>query len=396
MFIACARIHSRYQELLATAADTLDLRMMQSLGLDIDQRKNHLFHCTGENPQQLLNFAASRSAAPAAPAMLPASSSMHSPTLEVDVPAAVGSWTGHEIMKQREQLKAALTQGPQIKLEIFGGDALLDDIDDDDDDDEDDYTGGGGGGCGGGAFSGNSDGGDDDNAVTRTPAPVPRIPPGSSLLLNPLAVGNSLLEIDALELARQWTLADHAFFCSIPLHSLVPMMTAAAGGSGALKKQKPVTELARYQQLRRGAQACGARGGARGFIDRFNALSNWVTFTVLSGDTPEARAARMGTFIRIAGQLMELNNFNGLMVILTALQQGSISRLRRSWEAVGKAEMLKLAQMQKLMAAGKNYQFYRQELVNLSIHFNLDAEPSQSGSCADVKSIYHRSEMSEC
>jgi hypothetical protein len=59
----------------------------------------------------------------------------------------------------------------------------------------------------------------------------------------------------------------------------------------------------------------------RRFIDRFNAESCWVTQSLLNQATPKKRAALYMKFIFLASFLEELNNFNGLMAILTAIQQ---------------------------------------------------------------------------
>ena len=334
--------------------------------------------------------------------------------LDPNVPVVEGEWAGHEAAAQREQLKATLAATAPVKLEIFGGDMLLDDECSDDE----------GGSGGGGEVLGSA------AAASALPAPpVPRVPPGSSLLLNPLAVaaGNSLLgAVDATELARQWTLVDHLLFCSIPLNSLLPRVrnsvgavvhaprksksssnnntrggiggggsrasvissgsggtaphatvmemnydsassTNTASGSGATPRAQGISSAAsssggggggggsghsvfeqtRHQQLLLGCgQGGGIYSGAKGFVDRFNAMSSWVTFSILKDPHANTRASTIGFFAKVASALLGLSNYNGVMVVLTALQQGSVARLKRTWELVTKADKLKLAQMQ--------------------------------------------------
>jgi hypothetical protein len=109
----------------------------------------------------------------------------------------------------------------------------------------------------------------------------------------------------------------------------------------------------------------GSAGGARRFIDRFNASSLWVTHAILSRDSPEERGAVVSQFIRLAVYMLDLCNFNGLMAILTALQQGCISRLVITFTTVAKSEKVQLARLQRLTAGSKNYQKYREEVARL-------------------------------
>lgn len=94
-------------------------------------------------------------------------------------------------------------------------------------------------------------------------------------------------------------------------------------------------------------------GGCRAFIDRFNALSAWVTSSILQQAELGARAERVTFFIRVGGHLAELANFNGLMVVVTALQQGCVTRLKWTFEQVPKAERAKLGQLQVRQKRGE-------------------------------------------
>ena len=188
--------------------------------------------------------------------------------------------------------------------------------------------------------------------------PVVRLRPGYSLLQDPLTVAADLFSVDPLELARQWTITDHALFAAIPLHSLVPTIDAGnmhckSGSSSAVYSQP------RYQQMRRGVLGSGLCGGARTFIDRFNALSNWVAYSVLMLLPVDLRADRVAFFIRVASHLEELDNYNGLMIILTALNQGCITRLQHTFALLKPADHSVLSRLNKLMSGAKNYQAYR-------------------------------------
>jgi hypothetical protein len=245
-----------------------------------------------------------------------------------------GRWNGKETQLKREQLLESLTKAPMLRLEIFGGDLLME------------------------RFAGDSDeeSQHDISSVQQKQAigvnPVSHIQDGLSLLRPPFVLATDLLLMDTLELARQWTLLDHALFIAIPLHSLM----AASSASYA---------QARHKIVRTGTGNCGIAGGARRFIDRFNATSLWMTHSVLSRNSSEERGAVVSKLIKLAGHMLDLCNFNGLMAVLTALQQGCISRLVVTFSHVAKSEKTLLTKLQRLTAGSKNYQKYREEVTRL-------------------------------
>lgn len=247
----------------------------------------------------------------------------HHDYAQPNVPSAVGAWTGYEAQVNKEKLKETLANAPKLKIEIFGGDALLDCSDEDDD-------------AGSSPFGSNAQSSFNTETAALPAPPVVRVPPGYSLLREPYAQSTEIFQVDPLELARQWTLADHALFRAIPLHSLLP-----PPGSNA-----SISSYTRTQQVRLGTLGTGAFSGARAFIDRYCAMTNWVVYSILNNAAMDARAAKLTYFIKIAGHLAELSNFHALMSILSGLSQGSVSRLKYSWENVSKADKAKLAQLQ--------------------------------------------------
>lgn len=189
-----------------------------------------------------------------------------------------------------------------------------------------------------------------------------RLRPGYSLLRDPVSAAVDLFSVDPLELARQWTITDHALFAAIPLHSLTPTIDAGSTHSKSGGSSSAVYSQPRYQQMRRGVLGYGLCGGARTFIDRFNALSNWVAYSVLMLLPVDLRADRVAFFIKVASHLEELDNYNGLMIILTALNQGCITRLQHTFALLKPADHSVLNRLNKLMSGTKNYQTYRGHL----------------------------------
>ena len=70
----------------------------------------------------------------------------------------------------------------------------------------------------------------------------------------------------------------------------------------------------------------------------------------------------MSELVVLAGHLEALGNFSGLMALLTALQQGCVSRLALTLALVPKADKEKLLKLQVLMSGSKNYGNYREQL----------------------------------
>jgi len=70
-------------------------------------------------------------------------------------------------------------------------------------------------------------------------------------------------------------------------------------------------------------------------INMFNMMNWWVQKEVInSGDLPKQRAATMGKFLEICECLLELQNYNGFMEILSGLNSSAVFRLKLSWECL--------------------------------------------------------------
>ena len=107
-----------------------------------------------------------------------------------------------------------------------------------------------------------------------------------------------------------------------------------------------IVALNRSQQAKLGILGTGIWGGVRAFIDRFNALSSWIIFSILKETELQIRIKRITYYIKLASHMAELANFNGLMIILTSLQQGCINRLKYTFDGVNKHDKQKLQQLQ--------------------------------------------------
>jgi hypothetical protein len=155
--------------------------------------------------------------------------------------------------------------------------------------------------------------------------PIPRIPIGTSLLQDTshLDLFSGPGSFDLLEIARQWTLLDHEKYLSISLASYFNCEWS----------------LPRHQQSYLTLPI-------RSFIDQFNAQSCWITESLILTTNMEKRLQLYVKYIELAGYLEELNNFNGVMAILTALQQGCVTRLKEMMRLVDDNVMKQLQRLQ--------------------------------------------------
>lgn len=256
-------------------------------------------------------------------------------TAQVDI--TEGSWDGQLKADIKKELKKSLESGPQIKLEIFGGGAALFDSDSDDSSSDNLYN--------------SSKKVDNDLDDESERYPQTRVCPGVSLLVAPSRL--HLLDLDPVELARQWTLVDHALFMRISLHGMLRQAAGGvSGGNDEIYNPHKLLDSTLF-------------GGTKRLVDRFNAASAWATHCILSHSTPLSRAEVIIKLTAIAVALQSQGNFSALMAVLTAIQQGCIARLTLTFAQVPEETKSSISHLKRLMAAGRNYARYREELQRL-------------------------------
>lgn len=157
--------------------------------------------------------------------------------------------------------------------------------------------------------------------AVRFDRPLPRVSLGFQLLQETPSQGWKIFDFDKLEIARQWTLLDHSSFLSIPLSSL------------------QMCQWTDSRHFMKGVEV-------RAFIDIFNAQSCWVAQCILQADTPSKRCKIYADCVDVAVYLESLNNFNGAMAIITALQQGCISRLKDTVQLLSPSTVNSLRRLQ--------------------------------------------------
>lgn len=141
----------------------------------------------------------------------------------------------------------------------------------------------------------------DENTVVVGKAPVPHLPkdPGNT----------PLIKIHAEEIARQLTLLEWTLWREIrPWECL---------GLAWTKKDKEV----------RAPHVCETQ-------NRFNRISQWVATTILLTEKLQDRGKVLSKFIEIAVHLNKLNNFAGVLQIVSALASSAVHRLSQTWALI--------------------------------------------------------------
>jgi hypothetical protein len=196
-------------------------------------------------------------------------------------------------------------------------------------------SGGGGGGGGGSASSSTSSVPQSPSKAAKKsskkaesllPPPIPFLPINMSYR----STGLSFFDLHPVEIARQMTLLEHNAFLATSLD-----------------------------------EWCGAewQGTIGQVIIRFNDMSRWVSTELVSADTVEYRALLVRRFIVIASTCLSLNNFNGVMEVLSGLQAPSVQRLKATWKQLsGEANKAYRALADLMSLDAKNVGKYRERM----------------------------------
>jgi hypothetical protein len=175
--------------------------------------------------------------------------------------------------------------------------------------------------------------------ATDAPMPQPSISKSQQNLLNAFKNGGnmpSIVDFDAIELARQLTVKQINIFCAILPEELLASQWMKNGGVNA-PNVKAMTALS-------------------------TDLSNLVADTILQYPEIKKRAAVIKQWIKIAQHLHELHNYDGLMAIICILNSSTISRLRKTWDAVSQKRKDALHHLQEIVETSQNHKVLRMRL----------------------------------
>ncbi|KAI8641390.1 ras guanine nucleotide exchange factor domain-containing protein [Parasitella parasitica] len=153
-----------------------------------------------------------------------------------------------------------------------------------------------------------------------------------------------ILDLDPLELARQMTIMDFRLY-----NKIKPVECLDKNWGKPDTDQKHIA------------------ANVRASIEHSNQITAWVTDSILSNNgDPKKRAYVVRHWIYVAEKCRQLHNYNTCMAILSAFDNGSIGRLKRTWALLSARHMQVLQSIRKLMGSNKNFSEYRNMIHNVN------------------------------
>ncbi|XP_026678878.1 ras-specific guanine nucleotide-releasing factor 2-like [Diaphorina citri] len=158
-------------------------------------------------------------------------------------------------------------------------------------------------------------------------------------LLAPPQVANkeNIETLSALEIAEQMTYIDYHIFKSIRSEEFL--------GQAWLKSEK--LTKAPHIVL---------------FTQRFNTMSKLVANEILNRSNLSQRVHVIEKWIAVADILKCLNNFNGVLTIISAMNNSSVFRLKKTWDKVSKTTKQTYDELRQVVDAEENFHNFKSKL----------------------------------
>jgi len=164
----------------------------------------------------------------------------------------------------------------------------------------------------------------DGNATA--PVMVFNSPPPKPIVPSDFIGKRTLLDIHPRELARQLTLMERALLVAIPPSECLRQQWT---GQDRHKNAPNITR----------------------FIDHFNHINQIISSTIVQVADKKRRADALQSFIELAENLLDLNNFNGVSEVYSGLTATPVYRLKQTWEVgVGRYLLLESRSLVRSLA----------------------------------------------
>ncbi|KAI8976070.1 ras guanine nucleotide exchange factor domain-containing protein [Pilobolus umbonatus] len=144
-------------------------------------------------------------------------------------------------------------------------------------------------------------------------------------------------DIDPVELARQITLLENNLFCQIRPNELI----------GQKFKKKIGASTAIH---------------VKSMIQRSTQITSWVSDSILRESDAKRRSQVLKYWIKVGDACLQMNNYNTLMAIRSALDSTSIIRLKRTWEYLSSKYKTMWEPIHRATDSQRNFAEYRQRL----------------------------------
>ncbi|KAA1096139.1 hypothetical protein PGT21_005999 [Puccinia graminis f. sp. tritici] len=144
-----------------------------------------------------------------------------------------------------------------------------------------------------------------------------------------------LSDFDPIELARQITLMESKLYQAIQPEEVIGQLFNKKSGSAV---------------------------NVRAMSALSTKMTGWFTETILNEDDLRKRTQILKFLIKLGSKLLEMQNYNALMSVMSALNSSTILRLKRTWEGVGNKARVLFENMNKAVSHQRNYAEYRATL----------------------------------
>jgi len=165
------------------------------------------------------------------------------------------------------------------------------------------------------------------------------LPPPPVLPRTPSMLTFSSEDWEPIEIARQLTIIEHDMYREIAPKELLSLSWQHND------KDKKSPNLLRM-------------------IHRFNEVSNWAQWQIVSEPNVKKRAAVIRKLIKVTEELKKLNNLNAVFVFVSALRSAPVNRLKKTWEEVPKALQKQAEEFDAVTSTASSFAAYRLELHN--------------------------------
>ncbi|KAI4719277.1 ras GEF [Aureobasidium sp. EXF-10727] len=145
----------------------------------------------------------------------------------------------------------------------------------------------------------------------------------------------TLLDLDAVEIARQITILESKRFCAILPHELLGLEWTKKNGQA-----ENVLAMSKFS----------------------TSLTNLVVDTILGADQIKRRVAVLKHWIKIAKQCLDIDNYSALMAIACSLTTSAITRLRQTWDQLPPKTNAVFEEIKEVVEVSRNYAALRQRL----------------------------------
>ncbi|KAG9686268.1 ras GEF, partial [Aureobasidium melanogenum] len=145
----------------------------------------------------------------------------------------------------------------------------------------------------------------------------------------------TLLDLDAVEIARQLTIIESKRFCAIQPHELLGLEWTKKNGRG-----ENVRAMSKFS----------------------TSLTNLVADTILEVEQIKRRVAVLKHWIKIAKLCLDIDNYSALMAISCSLTSSAIARLRQTWDQLPPKTNAIFKEIKEIVDISRNYATLRQRL----------------------------------